>query len=97
MRTLVHRPRRLRRSAALRNLVRETQLSVHDFVLPLFVSEKLDERRAISSMPGVFQIPLKQVADEGRRAQDVGLQAVLSPAAFIGDLLQGYQIGRAHV
>src|SRR5467141_2512748 len=77
MRTLVHRPRRLRRSAALRNLVRETQLSVHDFVLPLFVSEKLDERRAISSMPGVFQIPLKQVSDEARRAQDVGLQAVL--------------------
>src|SRR5437879_9769557 len=77
MRTLVHRPRRLRRSAALRNLVRETQLSVHDFVLPLFVSEKLDERRAISSMPGVFQIPLKQVSDEARKAQDVGLQAVL--------------------
>src|SRR5467141_118303 len=77
MRTLVHRPRRLRCSAALRNLVRETQLSVHDFVLPLFVSEKLDERRAISSMPGVFQIPLKQVSDEARRAQDVGLQAVL--------------------
>src|SRR5207247_8569438 len=77
MRRLVHRPRRLRRSAALRNLVHETQLSVHDFVLPLFVSEKLDERRAISSMPGVFQIPLKQVADEARRAQDVGLQAVL--------------------
>src|SRR5467141_1500346 len=77
MRTLVHRPRRLRCSAALRNLVRETQLSVHDFVLPLFVSEKLDERRAISSMPGVFQIPLKQVSDEARKAQDVGLQAVL--------------------
>src|SRR6266478_4802308 len=77
MRTLVHRPRRLRRSAALRNLVRETQLSVHDFVLPLLVSEKLDERRAISSMRGVFQIPLKQVSDEARRAQDVGLQAVL--------------------
>jgi porphobilinogen synthase len=77
MRRLVHRPRRLRRSAALRNLVRETQLSVHDFVLPLFVSEKLDERRAISSMPGVFQLPLKQVADEAGRAQDVGLQAVL--------------------
>src|SRR5437868_4921289 len=77
MRTLVHRPRRLRRFAGLRNLVRETQLSVHDFVLPLFVSEKLDERRAISSMPGVFQIPLKQVSDEARKAQDVGLQAVL--------------------
>src|ERR1700757_2168084 len=77
MRTLVHRPRRLRRSAALRNLVRETHLSVHDFVLPLFVSEKLDQRRPVDSMPGVFQLPLKEVADEARRAQDVGLQAIL--------------------
>jgi porphobilinogen synthase len=74
---LVHRPRRLRRSTGLRNLVRETQLSVHDFVLPLFVSEKLDERRPIASMPGVFQLPVKQIADEACRSQDLGLQAVL--------------------
>src|SRR3982074_3757690 len=77
MRRLVHRPRRLRRSPALRNLVRETHLSAHDFVLPLFVSEKLDERRPITSMPGVFQLPVNQIADEARRAQDLGLQAVL--------------------
>jgi porphobilinogen synthase len=77
VRKLVHRPRRLRRSPALRNLVRETQLTVHDFVLPLFVSEKLDERRPIASMPGVFQLPINQIADEARRAQDLGLQAVL--------------------
>src|SRR5881296_1240556 len=77
MRRLIHRPRRLRRSPALRNLVRETQLSVHDFVLPLFVSEKLDERRPIASMPGVAQLPIKQIADEACRAQDIGLQAVL--------------------
>src|SRR5213596_2096876 len=77
MRRLIHRPRRLRRSPALRNLVRETQLSVHDFVLPLFVNEKLDQRRPIASMPGVFQLPLKEVADEARRAQDLGLQAIL--------------------
>src|SRR6266576_483306 len=77
MRRLVHRPRRLRRSAALRNLVRETHLNIHDFVLPLFVSGKLDERRPVASMPGVFQVPVKAVADEARRAQDVGLEAVL--------------------
>src|SRR5438477_1359041 len=77
MRRLVHRPRRLRRSAALRNLVRETHLNIHDFVLPLFVSGKLDERRPVASMPGVFQVPAKGVADEARRAQDVGLEAVL--------------------
>jgi porphobilinogen synthase len=73
----VHRPRRLRRSPALRNLARETHLSVHDFVLPLFVSEKVQQRRPIASMPGVFQLSVKEVADETRAAQDLGLQAVL--------------------
>jgi porphobilinogen synthase len=77
VRRLLHRPRRLRRSPALRNLVRETQLNIHDFVLPLFVSEKIQERRPIASMPGVFQLSVKEVADEACAAQDVGLQAVL--------------------
>jgi porphobilinogen synthase len=77
VRKLVHRPRRLRRSPALRNLVRETHLSVQDFVLPLFVSEKVQQRRPIASMPGVFQLSVKEVADEARAAQDLGLQAVL--------------------
>ena len=77
VRKLVHRPRRLRRSHALRNLVRETHLSVHDFVLPLFVSEKVQRRQPVASMPGVFQLSLKEVADEACAAQDLGLQAVL--------------------
>src|SRR6266436_2528815 len=77
MRTLVNRPRRLRSSAAIRNLVRETQLSAHDFVLPLFVSEKLEKHRAIASMPGVFQFSLKEIVDEAQRAQDSRLQAIL--------------------
>lgn len=73
----MHRPRRLRRSSALRNLVRETQLDAHDFILPLFVSEKIDKRRPIASMPGVFQLSVKEIADEARAAHDLGLQAVL--------------------
>ena len=77
MRKLVHRPRRLRRSSALRNLVRETHLNAHNFVLPLFVSEKVQQRRPIASMPGVFQLSVKEVADEARAARDLGLQAVL--------------------
>jgi len=67
----------LRRSPALRNLVRETQLSAQDFILPLFVSEKLKERRPVASMPGVFQLSVKEIVDEAQRAQDFGLQAVL--------------------
>jgi porphobilinogen synthase len=61
----------------MRNLVRETKLSAHDFVLPLFVSEKIDKQRPIASMPGVFQFSLKEVTGEAKRAQDSGLQAIL--------------------
>ena len=71
------RPRRLRRSPALRNLVRETKPSPHDFVLPLFVSEKIDQRRPIASMPGVFQLSMQGIVDEAQRARDMGLQAIL--------------------
>ncbi len=77
VRKLVHRPRRLRRSPALRNLVRETTLTAHDFILPLFISEKIDKRRPIASMPGVFQFSVKEIVDEAQRAQDLDLQAVL--------------------
>jgi porphobilinogen synthase len=77
VRKLVHRPRRLRRSPALRNLVRETHLHAHNFVLPLFVSEKVQQRRPIASMPGVFQLSVKEAADEARAAHELGLQAVL--------------------
>ena len=73
----MHRPRRLRRSEGLRNLVRQTKLTAHDFVLPLFVSEKIERRRPISSMPGVEQLPLSDIAKEAQRARAAGLQAVL--------------------
>ena len=77
MRNLVQRPRRLRRTAALRDLVRETTLTPHDFILPLFVSEKISQRRAIRSMPGVDQLAPNEVADEAARASDLGLRAVI--------------------
>jgi porphobilinogen synthase len=67
----------LRRSPGLRNLVRETRLNAHDFVLPLFVSEKIDKQKPIASMPGVSQFSLGEIVDEARRTQDLGLQAVL--------------------
>lgn len=77
MRSLVHRPRRLRRSPSMRNLVRETKLSAHDFVLPLFVSEKIEQPRPIASMPGVSQFSLHDIVGEATRARDLGLQAIL--------------------
>ncbi len=58
-------------------MVRETKLSAHDFVLPLFVSEKLQERREIASMPGVFQLSIRDAVEEARQAYSLGLTAVL--------------------
>jgi porphobilinogen synthase len=58
-------------------LVRETQLTAHDFVLPLFVSEKISKRRPIESMPGVAQLSLAEVVEEAQRAFEFGLQAIL--------------------
>ncbi len=51
----ISRPRRLRRTTALRRLVAETHLSVDDLVAPLFVREGIDEPQPVASLPGVFQ------------------------------------------
>ncbi|MDQ2868458.1 MAG: porphobilinogen synthase [Verrucomicrobiota bacterium] len=61
----------------MRNLIRETNLSRHDFVLPLFVSEKLSAGREIASMPGVRQHALKEIAAVAARAHAAGIQAVI--------------------
>jgi porphobilinogen synthase len=74
---LVHRPRRLRRTAAIRNLIRETNLNRHDFVLPLFVSEKVERAKPIASMSGVHQYGGKEIAAVAQRAYEAGVQAVL--------------------
>ncbi len=70
------RPRRLRRTAALRRLVEQTRLHPADFVLPLFVKEGLAEPRDVASMPGVQQHSLeslRKVADEAVTAGVGGL------------------------
>ena len=71
------RPRRLRSSPALRALVRETELSAGDFILPLFVSEKVADRVAVASMPGVFQLSEKALIEDARAAQAAGVAGVL--------------------
>ena len=71
------RPRRLRRSAALRSLVRETSLSPDHFVLPLFVVPGKSVRCAIPSMPGQFQLSVDQILREAETAHSLGIPAVL--------------------
>lgn len=71
------RPRRLRRSPAIRALVRETTLDPRDLILPLFFSETLDEPRPIASMPGVSQLPVSQAAAQARAAKELGIGGVI--------------------
>ncbi len=74
---IVHRPRRLRATPALRRLVAETRLHPADFVLPVFVAEGLDEPRPIASMPGVVQHTLDSVAAAAREAAAAGLGGIM--------------------
>ena len=71
------RPRRLRQSAELRRLVSETQLSVAQLVLPLFVRSGHRVRRPIDAMPGVFQLSRDEMIREAACALELGVPAVL--------------------
>lgn len=71
------RNRRLRASAAMRNLVRETILTPHDFLVPLFVTEGKGVREEIPSMPGYYRLSLDQLAGEVNELWNMNLQAVL--------------------
>ena len=71
------RPRRLRRTPALRSLVAETRLSARDFVLPLFVKEGLSEPARITSMPGVVQHSRASLRKAAAEAVEAGIGAVM--------------------
>ena len=73
----VSRPRRLRRTAALRRLVAETHLSVDDLVAPLFVREGIDEPQPVASLPGVFQHTRASLRAEVSALHDLGVPGVI--------------------
>ncbi|MCQ1534563.1 porphobilinogen synthase [Methanosarcina sp. KYL-1] len=70
------RLRRLRKGK-IRDLVRETTLSVDDLVQPIFVNENIDSPVEISSMPGVYSFPLSGVAKEAKEIAALGIPAVI--------------------
>jgi porphobilinogen synthase len=74
---LTHRPRRLRRTEALRSLVRETRLSPDNFLYPLFVVTGEGRRKEVGSMPGVFQLSVDEVVKEAAAARADGVPGVL--------------------
>ena len=68
-----NRPRRLRRDAFTRNLVREHRLSAHDFIYPVFVHEGENRREAVPSMPGVERLSLDLLLDVARECVALGI------------------------
>jgi porphobilinogen synthase len=74
---LTRRPRRLRRSDAIRSMVRETAVRPEDLIHPIFVVPNSRPRVEIRSMPGVFQNRTSDAVDEARRAYDLGIRSVL--------------------
>jgi porphobilinogen synthase len=73
----IHRPRRLRRSEALRGFVRETRLSPAGFVYPMFACPGSGVRTEISSMPGIFQQSPDKIVEECREVAALGIPAVI--------------------
>ncbi len=72
-----YRPRRLRRTEALRSLVRETELSVKHLVYPMFIVPGKGVREEVSSMPGVFRLSVDLAAEEAKEVFDLGIPAVI--------------------
>lgn len=73
----IHRPRRLRQSSAIRNLVAEVNLSVHDLVAPLFVREGISVPQPITSLPGVMQHTRESLRKEVHELAELGVPAVI--------------------
>lgn len=74
---MIHRPRRLRKTDAIRSLVRETRLAPENFVLPLFVCPGTGVRREISSMPGVSNLSIDETQKEVAAAYDLGVRSII--------------------
>ena len=72
-----YRPRRMRKTKAFRRMIRETKLSVDDFILPLFAIGGKDIKNPIKSMPGHFQFSLDNLVKTAREAFDAGIPAIM--------------------
>lgn len=73
---LIHRPRRNRKSAAIRDLVQETTLSVNDFIFPMFAMEGTHIRSEIKSMPGIYRFSLDTLLEEIKEVTDLGIRSI---------------------
>jgi porphobilinogen synthase len=74
---MTQRPRRLRKTSALRAMVRETRLDASDLIYPLFACSGEGVRREIRSMPGVFNLSVDEIVKEAHRAKSLGISSLI--------------------
>ncbi len=74
---MIIRPRRLRQTPAIRDMVRETTLSVKDFIYPLFVKHGHDKKEPIPSMPGQYQFSVDRIVKEAEEIWSLGIPSIL--------------------
>lgn len=73
---LISRPRRNRKSAAIRDLVQETTLSVNDFIFPMFVMEGSGIKSEIKSMPNIYRFSIDTLMEEIKEVSDLGIKSI---------------------
>ena len=74
---MIRRPRRLRATKAIRNLVRETKLQKEDLIYPLFIVDGENIKREIPSMEGVYHFSVDMLEDEIKELVELGIEHVL--------------------
>ena len=72
----IRRPRRNRKSAAIRDLVQETTLSINDFIFPMFVMEGTGIKSEIKSMPNIYRFSLDTLLEEIKEVSDLGIKSI---------------------
>ncbi len=73
----IHRPRRLRKNENIRRLVRETTLSVNDFIYPIFIEDGQNIKSEIQSMPGIYRYSIDRLSEELDEVSELNIPAVL--------------------
>ena len=74
---MLFRPRRLRKTAAMRSLIRETTLSTDDFIAPLFAIPGKNKKKEISSMPGQYQMSVEEIVREVKSLWSLGIKSII--------------------
>ncbi|MEO0966895.1 MAG: porphobilinogen synthase [Cyanobacteria bacterium J06639_18] len=72
-----HRPRRLRTSSLLRQMVRETVLTTNDLIYPLFAVPGKGIAKEVKSMPGVYQLSVDKIVEDAKEVYDLGIPAII--------------------